>query len=110
MNWASPPAPMPNAASPICTPRSMFLPRMTSRDDAPFQPESARTFSPLLALREEVGLEVGALPSMDLFEANRQQQLVSRAPLATRMRPRTLDELVGQEHVVGPGSLLRRAI
>jgi putative ATPase len=48
--------------------------------------------------------------SIDLFEANRQQQLASRAPLATRMRPRTLDELVGQERVVGPGTLLRRAI
>jgi len=32
------------------------------------------------------------------------------APLAVRMRPRTLDELVGQEHVVGPGSALRDAI
>ncbi len=32
------------------------------------------------------------------------------APLAVRMRPRTLDELVGQEHVVGPGSALRAAI
>ena len=47
---------------------------------------------------------------MDLFEANRRDQLASRAPLATRMRPHTLDELVGQEHVVGPGTLLRRAI
>jgi putative ATPase len=48
--------------------------------------------------------------SLDLFEANRRQQLASRAPLATRMRPRTLDEMVGQTHVVGPGTLLRRAI
>ncbi len=32
------------------------------------------------------------------------------APLAVRMRPRTLDELIGQEHVVGPGSALRQAI
>ncbi len=47
---------------------------------------------------------------MDLFEAHRKEQLASRAPLATRMRPRNLDELVGQEHVVGPGTLLRRAI
>ncbi len=48
--------------------------------------------------------------SIDLFEANRKEQLASRAPLATRMRPRTLDELAGQEHVIGPGTLLRRAI
>jgi putative ATPase len=34
----------------------------------------------------------------------------SAAPLATRMRPRSLEELVGQEHILGPGKLLRRAI
>ncbi len=33
-----------------------------------------------------------------------------QAPLSTRMRPRTLDEYVGQEHLLGPGKLLRRAI
>ncbi len=47
---------------------------------------------------------------MDLFEANRRQQLAARAPLATRMRPRTLDELAGQQHVIGPGTLLRKAL
>src|SRR5260370_33814688 len=31
-------------------------------------------------------------------------------PLASRMRPRTLDEIVGQEHLLAPGRLLRRAI
>jgi len=35
---------------------------------------------------------------------------LSRAPLATRMRPRTLDEYVGQRHAVGTGSVLRRAL
>ncbi len=34
----------------------------------------------------------------------------SMAPLADRMRPRTLDEFIGQAHIVGPGRLLRRAI
>jgi putative ATPase len=48
--------------------------------------------------------------SMDLFDANRERLLSQRAPLADRMRPRTLDELVGQEHLVGEGTLLRRAI
>lgn len=47
---------------------------------------------------------------MDLFEANRKEQLAARAPLAARMRPRTLDELQGHESVVGPGTLLRKAI
>jgi len=47
---------------------------------------------------------------MDLFEHSRQEQIRRGAPLAARMRPRTLDEFVGQEHIVGEGRLLRRAI
>ncbi|GAB4527784.1 MAG: AAA family ATPase [Anaerolineae bacterium] len=47
---------------------------------------------------------------MDLFDHTRQEQIAREAPLAARMRPRTLDEFVGQEHIVGPGRLLRRAI
>ncbi len=39
-----------------------------------------------------------------------QERLKSEAPLAARMRPRTLAEYIGQEHIVGPGKLLRRAI
>ena len=46
---------------------------------------------------------------MDLFSPS-DEQLAAEAPLAARMRPRTLDEFVGQEHVVGPGSVLRAAI
>jgi len=41
---------------------------------------------------------------VDLAETN------AAAPLATRMRPRSLEEFVGQEHILGPGKLLRRAI
>jgi putative ATPase len=47
---------------------------------------------------------------MDLFEQHRQHLIASQAPLAARMRPRTLDEFIGQDHIVGPGRLLRRAI
>ncbi|WP_299415049.1 AAA family ATPase [Acaryochloris sp. IP29b_bin.148] len=47
---------------------------------------------------------------MDLFEQHRQQLLETEAPLAARLRPRTLDEFVGQDEIVGPGRLLRRAI
>jgi len=47
---------------------------------------------------------------MDLFEHERQQELDKQAPLALRMRPRTLDEFVGQEQIIGPGSTLRRAV
>lgn len=46
----------------------------------------------------------------DLFEYRRKLQMEKEQPLAARMRPRTLDEFVGQEHIVGPGTLLRRAI
>ena len=48
---------------------------------------------------------------MDLFGDERDEQVAPAfAPLAIRMRPRTLDEYMGQAHLVGPGRLLRRAI
>ena len=47
---------------------------------------------------------------MTLFEHEAQSLMERQAPLATRMRPRTFDELVGQEHLVGPGRALRRSI
>lgn len=47
---------------------------------------------------------------MDLFEYGHQMETEKKAPLAARMRPRTLDEMVGQSHIIGPGKLLRRAI
>jgi len=47
----------------------------------------------------------------DLFEQEDAAEAAdSAAPLATRMRPRSLEEFVGQEHILGPGKLLRRAI
>ena len=42
----------------------------------------------------------------DLFSS----QEAALSPQADRMRPRTLDEFIGQGHIVGPGRLLRRAI
>ena len=48
---------------------------------------------------------------MDLFDTPTSKLTKpADAPLAVRMRPRTLDEFVGQEHLLGPGKLLRRAI
>ncbi len=47
---------------------------------------------------------------MDLFDHALQERMSREAPLAARMRPRTLDEYVGQEEIAGPGRLLRRAI
>lgn len=48
--------------------------------------------------------------TQNLFSHARRAQAERDAPLAARLRPRTLDEFVGQEHIVGPGRLLRRAI
>ena len=45
-----------------------------------------------------------------LFETAKNDTLQKNAPLAQRMRPQTLDEILGQEHIIGPGKLLRRAI
>jgi putative ATPase len=47
---------------------------------------------------------------MDLFDYAMQEDLQRKAPLAARMRPRTLDEFVGQKEIVGEGKLLYRAI
>ncbi|MBO5657122.1 MAG: replication-associated recombination protein A [Agathobacter sp.] len=47
---------------------------------------------------------------MDLFEYMREQNSKSESPLASRLRPRTLDEVVGQQHIVGKDKLLYRAI
>src|SRR5712672_2909129 len=56
-------------------------------------------------LRESVGD-----PVSDLFTAAAEQHLRSHAALAARLRPRTLDDVVGQEHLVGPGKPLRRLV
>ena len=47
---------------------------------------------------------------MDLFEYMRSTNMEKESPLAARMRPRTLDEVVGQEHIIGKDKLLYRAI
>ena len=47
---------------------------------------------------------------MDLFDYMREQNKEDESPLASRLRPRTLDEVVGQQHIVGKGKLLYRAI
>ena len=43
----------------------------------------------------------------DLFSAAVERHLKSRAPLAARLRPRSIDEIVGQQHLVGEGAPLR---
>jgi putative ATPase len=48
--------------------------------------------------------------NMDMFEQRAEQQKMQQAPLATRMRPNSLNNFVGQEHIIGRGRVLRRAI
>ena len=47
---------------------------------------------------------------MDLFEYMRNTNMEKESPLAARMRPTSLDEIVGQQHIVGKDKLLYRAI
>src|SRR5437764_7611802 len=90
------------------TPRSQVL--------APFNPASRCRLQ-----RERTHIYRCAQPALavhfhamhDLFaktEAENMERISAAAPLAARMRPRTLDEFVGQEHILAPGKLLRRAI
>src|SRR3954452_6741742 len=46
----------------------------------------------------------------DLFAAAAEEAAAAVAPLAARMRPATLDEVVGQDHLLGPGAPLRRLV
>ena len=47
---------------------------------------------------------------MNLFDYMRESKMESESPLASRLRPKTLDEVVGQQHIVGRDKLLYRAI
>jgi putative ATPase len=64
-------------------------------------PGAAFIFLPLSATRRWL---------IELFRQVHEQNLKKAQPLAARMRPRTLDEFVGQEHFLGPGKLLRRLL
>src|SRR5262245_11007975 len=52
----------------------------------------------------------GRSSAIDLFHEVHQANLRQAQPLAARMRPRTVDEFIGQEHFFGPGKLLRRML
>ena len=55
-------------------------------------------------------MSASRFPSPNLFQADLEAHRLRQSPLAHRMRPRTLDDFVGQDHIIGPGRLLRRAI
>ena len=50
------------------------------------------------------------MPDMDLFSYMKEATLEKESPLASRMRPKTLEEVVGQQHIIGEGKMLYRAI
>jgi putative ATPase len=60
--------------------------------------------------RRRLNVARGRSIRVDLFTWQAEQEREQSAPLAYRMRPRTLDEIVGQDHIIGHGSMLRRAI
>jgi putative ATPase len=57
-----------------------------------------------------VACQTDAEGPIDLFQGQREANRKRAQPLAARMRPRTLDEFVGQQHFLGPGKLLRRML
>ena len=60
--------------------------------------------------RRQFFTEITGVKTMDLFEYAKSKTLDQESPLASRLRPRTLDEVVGQQHIVGKDKLLYRAI
>ena len=50
------------------------------------------------------------MDNMDIFSYMQEQQAEKESPLAMRMRPTTIDEVVGQQHIIGKDKLLYRAI
>ncbi len=50
------------------------------------------------------------MKTLDLFSLGTESDVAASAPLAERMRPRTIAEYVGQSHLLAEGSLLRRSI
>src|ERR1700687_2737123 len=61
-------------------------------------------------MRRETRRPRSEMTTPDLFDAVAREATNAQAPLAERVRPRTLSEVVGQEHVLGPGKVLRLAI
>ena len=58
----------------------------------------------------EAALAANSGDDMDLFDYMRTNTMERESPLASRLRPSTLDEVVGQRHIIGKDKLLYRAI
>ena len=55
-------------------------------------------------------LKIQEMKNLDLFDYVREQKKEKESPLASRMRPAALEEVVGQRHIIGKDKLLYRAI
>src|SRR5690349_19703012 len=91
-----------------------WSPRASTRSSISPSPSPDQTLS---LLRGEGGvrgdeqyLPQRILHSVDLFDSPVSSAPAPPAPLADRMRPRSLDEVVGQQHLIGPGKVLRRSL
>jgi putative ATPase len=67
-------------------------------------------WTPRESLAQRPHMSKSRKPAPDLFHEAREANRRKALPLAARMRPRTLDEFIGQEHFLGPGKLLRRLL
>ena len=70
----------------------------------------ARVFISRKSQTEPANSHITEGMEMDLFEYMQNKNLENESPLASRLRPRTLEEVVGQQHIIGKGKLLYRAI
>ncbi len=84
--------------------RSQTIIASNDSPDVPF--DSAST----LTADVNTGGKREAIVGRSLFDDQEAEHLQSAQPLAARMRPRALDEFVGQQHFLGPGKLLRRLL
>jgi putative ATPase len=86
---------------------------VSDRDDVVFRNRRARGpcgKAGSCAIKVETACMDDETPASSLFPDADEPALQPNAPLAARMRPQTLDEFVGQAHVIGPGTMLRQAI
>src|SRR5215208_790697 len=84
---------------------------MSSKPPAAWTASAASTTNVTLGGPDQPAGAAGYTASMeDLFDAQNAEKLARRAPLAERLRPKNLSEVVGQDHLTGPGGPLQAAV
>ncbi len=81
--------------------------QLTERSDVSCRPELIPPKAGLMTPHEK---KFPQNDSSDLFSHQQEEKMLKTAPLSVRMRPQTLEEFVGQRHILGEGKLLTRAI